>query len=340
MRAAVYTRYGPPEAVVEVRDAEKPVPGENEVVIAVEAAAVNPLDAVTEGRPWTLRIMTGLRRPKVTRLGVDVAGLVEAAGAEVTGVGPGERVFGWCVDDVSGAAVWVHSRGAFAEYACVPAAMVTAKPDNVTPAQAAAAPVAAVTALQGLRDRGGVQQGQTVLVNGAAGGVGTFAVQIAKWLGAQVTAVCSTANVDMVRSIGADHVIDYTLSDFTSSKHHYDVIIDCIGNHPLSACRRVLAARGTYVAVGGPSSRWVAGLLARPIAIMVLSPFVRQKLVTFVASPSPEDLATIRDLMAAGKVTPVIDRCYGLDEVSEAMRYQQAKHARGKVVIQTQSSQN
>jgi NADPH:quinone reductase-like Zn-dependent oxidoreductase len=203
----------------------------------------------------------------------------------------------------------------------------------VTFEQAASAPVVGFTALQGLRDKGQIQPGQKVLINGAAGGVGTFAVQIAKWFGADVTGVCSTRNVDMVRSIGADHVIDYTQEDFTESGQRYDLFFDCVVNHSLSACRRVLDPKGIYIIVGAPDSRWLIGLLARPITARVLSPFVRQKLVSCMARSNKQDLTILRDLMEAGKLTPVIDRRYSLSEVPEAIRYLEEGHARGKVVI-------
>jgi NADPH:quinone reductase-like Zn-dependent oxidoreductase len=334
MKAAVYTRYGPPE-VVRITDVAQPVPGDDEVLIAVRAASVNPLDGLTAGKPYSLRVMTGLRRPKAIRLGVDMAGVAAAAGRNVTQFQQGDQVFGLCLVNphAPGAAAWAHPQGAFAEYACAPESVLARKPGNVTFEQAAAAPVAAITALQGLRDAGRVQPGQKALINGAAGGVGTFAVQIAKCLGAEVTGVCSAPNVDLVRSIGADRVIDYTQESFTTGDRRYDIVFDCIGNHSLSACRRVLTHNGVYVGAGGPGSRWLLGLLARPIAILVVSRFVSQDLAVFLARPRHEDLTCIRDFMAAGTITPVIDRCYGLAEVSKAMRYQQAKHARGKVII-------
>jgi NADPH:quinone reductase-like Zn-dependent oxidoreductase len=334
MKAAVCTRYGPP-SVVTITDVAQPVPGGDEVLLAVRAASVNPLDGLTAGKPYSLRMMTGLRRPKATRLGVDVAGVVAAAGGNVTRFKAGDQVFGLCLASphAPGAAAWARSQGAFAEYACAPESVLASKPGNVSFEQAAAAPVAAITALQGLRDAGRVQPGQETLINGAAGGVGTFAVQIARCLGAKVTGVCSRRNADMVRSIGADRVIDYTLEDFTGGNRRYDVVFDCIGNHSLSACRRALTRNGVYVGVGGPGSRWLLGLVARPIAMLVLSRFVSQDLAVFLAKPRQEDLLCIRDLMAAGRITPVIDRCYSLAEVAEAMRYQQGRHARGKVVI-------
>ncbi len=335
MKAAVYTRYGPPDVVVQIADVEKPVPKDSEVLIKVRAASVNPLDGgLMKGRPYIARIMTGLRKPKITRLGVDVAGQVEAVGRNVTQFKPGDAVFGLCIryPQASGVKVWV-CQGAFAEYVCAPESALVMKPDSVTFEQAASAPVAAFTALQGLRDKGQIQPGQKVLINGAAGGVGTFAVQIAKSFGADVTGVCSTRNVDMVRSIGADRVIDYTQQDFTKSGQRYDLFFDCVGNHSLLACRRVLNPKGIYIMVGGPDIRWMIGLLARPINALVLSRFVTQKFRMFIARSSKEDLTIMGELMATGKVTPVIDKRYRLSEVPEAIRYLEEGHARGKVVI-------
>jgi NADPH:quinone reductase-like Zn-dependent oxidoreductase len=248
-----------------------------------------------------------------------VAGQVEAVGRNVTRFKPGDEVFGAC-------------RGAFAEYACTSESAVAMKPDNVTFEQAASVPIAAFTALQGLRDKGQIQPGQKVLINGAAGGVGTFAVQIAKSFGADVTGVCSTRNVDMVRSIGADRVIDYTRVDFTKSGQRYDLLFDCIGNHSLLACRRVLNPKGIYVAVGGPNGRWI-GPMALFFRALVLSRFVSQNLAAFIAKASKEDLVILRELVLAGKVTPVIDKRYRLSEVPEAIRYLEEGHARGKVAI-------
>ncbi len=320
MKAAVYTRYGPPD-VVQIKDVEKPLPKNNEVLIKVRAASVNPIDwHFMRGTPYIVRIMVGLRKPKITRLGADVAGQVEAVGRNVTQFKPDDEVFGVC-------------RGAFAEYVCTIEDKLALKPANISFEDAAAVPVAAFTALQGLRDKGKIQPGQKVLINGAAGGVGTFAVQIAKSFGAEVTGVCSTRNVAMVRSIGADRVIDYTQEDFTKGTQHYDLIFDSVGNHSLSACRRVLNPKGTYIAVGGPSSRWMIGPLARAITALVLSRFVSQNFVMFIARRSKEDLTIMRELMATGKVTPVIDKCYRLSEVPEAIRYLEEGHARGKVVI-------
>src|SRR6266852_1601787 len=321
MKAAVYTRYGPPNVVVQIADVEMHVPKDNEVLIQVRAASVNPLDwHFMRGTPYFVRIMTGLRKPKITRLGVDVAGQVEAVGGNITQFKPGDEVFGSC-------------RGAFAEYACTSESALVTKPNNVTFEQAASAPVAAFTALQGLRDKVQIRPGQKVLINGAAGGVGTFAVQIAKWFGADVTGVCSTRNVDMVRSIVADHVIDYTQEDFTKRGQRYDLIFDCVGNHSLSASRRVLNPKGTVVMVGERTGRGAIGILARLITALVVSRFTSQKLRTFLARPRQEDLVIMRDLMKTGKVRPVIDKCYSLSEVPAAIRYLEERHARGKVVI-------
>jgi NADPH:quinone reductase-like Zn-dependent oxidoreductase len=319
MKAVVYYNYGSPD-VLKCEEIEKPTAGDNEVLIKVRAASVNPFDwHFMRGTPYIVRIQAGLRKPKVTRLGVDVAGQVEAVGRNVTQFKPGDEVFGAC-------------RGAFAEYACTSESALVMKPDNVTFEQAASAPVAAFTALQGLRDKGQIQPGHKVLINGAAGGVGTFAVQIAKWFGADVTGVCSTRNVDMVRSIGADRVIDYTQEDFAKSGQRYDLFFDCVGNHSLLTCRRVLNPKGIYIVVGGPDGRWL-GPLARMLKTLVLSWFVSQNLVMLLARRSKEDLTIMHELMAAGKVTPVIDKRYRLSEVPEAIRYLEEGHARGKVVI-------
>ncbi len=274
-----------------------------------------------KGGPYIVRILLGLLGPKIKRPGRDVAGQVEAVGRNVTQFKPSDEVFGTC-------------RGALAEYVCTSESAVVMKPDNVTFEQAASVPVAALTALQSLRDKGQIQRGQKVLVNGAAGGVGTFAAQITKWFGANVTGVCSTRNVEMVRSIGADRVIDYTQEDFTRSGQRYDLIFDLVGNHSFSACRRVLNPKGLFIAAGvlglGGS---MTGLLAFSITGLVLSGFVSQKFVMFIARLSKEDLSIMGELMATGKVTPVIDRRYRLSEVPEAIRYLEEGHARGKIVI-------
>jgi NADPH:quinone reductase-like Zn-dependent oxidoreductase len=267
-----------------------------------------------------MRLMTGLRKPRFARLGADVAGQVDAVGKNVTGFQPGDEVFGAC-------------KGAFAEYVCAAEGAVVRKPTNVTFEQAAAVPVAAITALQGLRDKGRIQRGQKVLINGAAGGVGTFAVQIARVFGADVTGVCSTRNIDMVRSIGANHVVDYTQADFTKSGQRYDLIFDSVGNHSLSDCRRALTAEGTLLMVGGPDTgRWL-GPLMDILATVVVSRFVSQRLVPFLARLKKDDLIVLQELLEAGKVTPVIDRSYPLRDVAGAIRYLEEGHARGKVVI-------
>jgi NADPH:quinone reductase-like Zn-dependent oxidoreductase len=320
MKAIVYEHYGPPD-VLRCEEIERPVPGDDEVLIAVRAASVNPLDWHSlRGTPFIGRLQFGLSKPKSTRLGADVAGRVEAVGRNVKDLKPGDEVFGAC-------------RGAFAEYVCASESTLARKPENVTFEQAASAPVAGFTALQALRDKGRLQPGQTVLINGAGGGVGTFAVQIGKWLGADVTGVCSTRNVERVRSIGADWIIDYTQEDFTQSGQHYDLILDCVGNHPLTACRRVLNPRGICIIIGAPDGgRWI-GPLPRLLQALVMSRLGNQSVVLFLARRNPKDLIVLSDLMAAGTVTPVIDRCYKLDEASEAIRYLEEGHARGKVVI-------
>lgn len=328
MKAAVYSKYGPPD-VVQLREVEKPVPKDDEVLIKVRAASVNPLDWHTmRGTPYLARMMGGVRRPKDERLGVDVAGEVESVGRTVIHFKPGDQVFGMC-------------RGSFAEYACASesAAGMSAlavKTDHVTYPQAASMPVAGFTALQGLRDKGQIRPGQKVLINGAAGGVGTFAVQIAKWFGADVTGVCSTRNVNMVRSLGADRVIDYVQEDFTRSGIRYDLILDCVGNHSLSACRLVLKPKGICIVITGPDGRWL-GPVARMLKALAFSPWVGQSLVPFIAKPGKEDLLTLLEMMQAGGVRPVIERSYRLSEVAEALRYVEEGHVRGKVVITSES---
>ena len=319
MKAIVYCDYGSPD-VLKLEDIAKPTPADNQVLIKVRAAAANPLDwHYMRGTPYIMRAGSGLRKPKVTRLGVDVAGQVEAVGRNVTQFKPGDEVFG-------------TGRGAFAEYVLASENKVVLTPANLTFEQAAAVPVAALTALQGLRDKGKIQPGQKVLINGASGGVGTFAVQIAKSFGAHVTGVCSTRNVDLVRSIGADQVIDYTKEDFTQGEQRYDLILDMVGNHSLSAYRRVLKPKGKYIMVGGPSGRWFAPL-DRVVKAHVLSWFVSQEMRMMLAEINKEDLTILRDLMEAGKVTSVIDRRYGLSEVPEAIAYLETGRARGKVII-------
>jgi len=323
MKAAVHRCYGPPD-VLRVEDIEKPTPADNEVLVRVRAAAVNPLDwHYMRGKPYIMRMETGLGAPKNPRLGVDFAGTVEAIGKNVKRFKPGDEVFG-------------GKFGAFADYVSVAEDQAVAlKPVNLTFEQAGSVGIAAITALQALRDRGQIQSGQKVLINGASGGVGTFAVQIAKALGAEVTGVSSTRNVEMVRSIGADHVIDYTKEDYTQSGEHYDVILDNVANRSLLDNRRVLNAEGKYVLIGGggpDAGPWI-GVFAGPIKALVLSWFVSQDMGMFLADLNQEDLAVLRELMEAGKVTPVIDRRYKLSEIAEAIEYLEEGHARGKVVI-------
>ncbi len=338
MKAIVYFNYGSPDAL-QCTDIQKPAPTDHEVLIRVRAASVNPLDlGGLQPVPYIFRVLFGLEQPTADhpgRPGVDVAGEVDAVGRNVTQWEPGDHVFGVCITDpqASGTRVWIHRQGSFAEYVCAPESILAQKPDNVTFEQAASVPVAAFTALQGLRDKGKIQPGQKVLVNGASGGVGTFAVQIAKSFGAEVTGVCSTANVDVVRSIGADHVIDYTQQDFAEDGRRYDLILDCVGNHSISECRRVLNPKGRLVMVGDMTGRGAIGMLTRLVAALLLSPFVSQKLITFLARPNQNDLIILHDLIKAGKVKPVLDRCYLLDEAPQALRYLAEKHARGKVVI-------
>jgi NADPH:quinone reductase-like Zn-dependent oxidoreductase len=319
MKAIVVSNYGSPD-VLKCEEVEKPTAGADQVLIKVRAASVNPLDRMMRGKPYLIRLMTGLRKPKDTRLGRDVAGQVEAVGGNVTRFKPGDAVFGTC-------------HGAFAEYACASESKLAVKPDKVTFEQAASVPVAGLTALQGLRDKGQIRSGAKVLINGAAGGVGTFAVQIAKSFGAEVTAVCSTGKVDMVLFIGADRIIDYTREDFTKGEQRYDLIFDCAGTRSLSALKRLLNPKGVYVLVGAPAQgRWL-GPLARVLKTLVASWFVTEKLDLFLAQIRTEDLTLIGELIAAGKVTPVIGKRYQLSEVPEAIRYLEEGHARGKVVI-------
>ena len=321
MKSIVYREFGPPE-VLRLEDVEKPSPGDQDVLIRVRAASLNPYDwHFLRGTPYFMRIAAGLLRPKTPRLGVDAAGVVEAVGNNVTQFKPGDAVFGAC-------------RGAFAEYACTAEAMLAAKPENVSFEQAASLPIAGLTALQGLRDFGRLQAGQKVLINGAAGGVGTFAVQIAKGYGAEVDAVCSAKNAELVRSLGADRAIDYTQEDFTKSGRRYDVIFDCMGNHSLIACRRVLNPKGIHLIVGGPKSPLMFGFFVRMIASLLLSPFLSQKVMVVLAKLSKrEDLPLLAELVSTGKIKPVIDSRYPLAEVPDAMRYLEQGHARGKILI-------
>src|ERR1700733_12330386 len=324
MKAIVFHNYGSPD-VLKCEEIETPTAGDDEVLIKVRAAALNPYDwHFVRGMPYLIRIMAGLRKPKVTRLGFDVAGEVEAVGRKVTRFKPGDPVFGGCFG---------ARAGAFAEYACTSESALALKPHNVTFEQAAAVPMGALTALQGLRAKGHIKPGQKVLVNGAAGGVGSLAVQIAKSFGTEVTGVCSTRNVDLVRSIGADQVIDYTQQDFTKSGHCYELIFDAVGNRTLSAMRRILSSNGVLVMAGGEAGRGMISPVVRTIQAGVLSRSGSQKFVGLLARSSKEDLTIIHDLMATGKVTPVIDRRYKLNEVPEGIRYLEEGHARGKIVI-------
>ncbi|MDQ6765264.1 MAG: NAD(P)-dependent alcohol dehydrogenase [Verrucomicrobiota bacterium] len=323
MKAVVYTDYGSPN-VLAIREIKRPVPDDDQVLVKVRAASVNPLDwHFIEGTPYIMRLGVGLRKPKVPRLGVDFAGVVEAVGKNVTQFKVGDDVFG-------------GKTGAFAEYVCMRADRALAlKPTNISFEQAAAVPIAGLTALQGLRDKGHVGPGQRVLINGASGGVGTFAVQIAKSLGAEVTGVCSTRNLELVHSLGADHVIDYTKEDFTKGNERYDVILDNVGNQPLSGFRHTLKPKGICVMIGGggPNDGGLIGPMGRPVKALLMSPFVSQKMSMFMAELTGADLTAMADLMQSGKVTPVIDKTYPLSLIADAIRYLEAGHARGKVVV-------
>jgi len=322
MKAITHCEYGGPE-VLKIEEIEKPVPNDNQVLVKVRANSVNPLDLTIRG-PLLLRPLFGLRKPKDTRLGVDYSGTVEAVGKNVTTFKPGDEVFG-------------GKNGAIAEYVSVLAdRAVVLKPANMTFEQAASVPVAAITALQGLRDKGKIQAGQKVLINGASGGVGTFAVQIAKSFGTEVTGVCSTRNVDLVRSIGADHVIDYTKEDFTKGDQHYDLIFDLIGNHSFSERRRILNPNGICVMAGVGGAGWHDGMgmrLAGELNGYLRSRFVSQKFITYIAEFNKKDMMVLADLMQSGKMTPVIDKTFKLSDTPDALRYLEQGHARGKVVI-------
>ena len=326
MKAIVHCEYGSPDVLTLV-DVEKPTPADNQVLVRVRAASVNPLDLTIRG-PWLIRPILGMRKPKDTRLGVDYAGTVETVGKNVTKFKPGDEVFG-------------GRNGALAEYVCVLAdRAVVLKPPNITFEQAASVPVAAITALQGLRDKGRIQAGQKVLINGASGGVGTFAVQIAKSFGTEVTGVCSTRNVDLVRSIGADHVIDYTKEDFTKTDQRYDLIFDLVGNHSFSERRRILNPNGICVMAGIGGAGWHDGFATRlfgELNAYVGSRFVSQKFIAYIAQFNKKDMLVLADLMRDGKMTPVIDKTYKLNETRDALQYLETGHARGKVVIKVTS---
>ena len=321
MRAVIRTSFGSPD-VLEIQEIEKPVPADDELLVRVHAASVNPADWYgMTGTPYVGRVGMGLRKPKSERLGVDFAGTVEAVGKDVTQFRPGDEVFG-------------GRNGAFAEYVCVREdRAVVSKPANVTFEEAAAVPIAAITALQGLRDKGGLQPGQKVLINGASGGVGTFAVQIAKALGAEVTGVCSTRNVDLVRSLGADHVIDYTHEDFTRSDQRYDLMLDVAGSRSWSECKRVLNPQATLVIVGAPKGNPLLGPLGHIVKVRLAAVRSSRKVVFFVAKFNKPDMDVLRELMESGKMTPIVDRTYELSEAADAFRYLGEGHAQGKIVI-------
>lgn len=320
MRAVVQHRYGPPD-VLGLADVALPAPGPRDVLVRVEAASVHPGDYfVVTGTPYIVRLAFGLRRPRHGIPGRDLAGVVVAAGADVADVRVGERVFGWSAE------------GALAEFARVPARTLAPTPDDLTAEQAAAVPTSAVTALQALRDVGRVRAGQRVLITGASGGVGTFAVQIAKALGAEVTAVCSARNADLVRSLGADHVVDYATTDFTRTGERYDVILDTVEATSLTAVRRALATAGTLVPISGRGGRWI-GPLGRVVRTRLLSAFTRQRLRPFTSVGRRADLLALAELLGNGQISPVIDRSFALADAADALRFVGAGHTQGKVVI-------
>ena len=321
MKAIIYRCYGSPE-VLELADVEIPKPDETDVLVRVKAASVNPLDwHYMRGSPYFMRLGTGIGAPDDIRLGVDFAGVVEAVGTGVTKFTPGDEVFG-------------SRTGAFAEYVIVPEdRAIVRKPPELSFDQAAAMPVAALTALQALRDKGELKPGQKVLINGASGGVGTFAVQIARAMGAEVHGVCSTRNVELVKSLGADRVWDYKTEDYTQGDERYDLIVDMVSNHSLSKNRGVLTPEGRLVVVGGPSGDWITPL-KRPLGAMILAPFVDQEIIVLLARLSQDDLADLAAMAASGAVTPVIDRRYSLQEVPAAIRYSEEGRARGKILIE------
>lgn len=320
VKAWVHHRYGPPMRVVEMEESDLPEVGDDQVLIRVSASSVNPADwHGISGTPYLVRLMSGLTRPKRPRIGSDIAGTIEAVGEDVTAFRPGDEVLG-------------SASGAFAEYVANSGRALVRKPDNVTFEQAGSVGVAGLTALQGLRDHGQIQSGQKVLINGASGGVGTFAVQIAKALGAEVTAVCGTRNVEMVRSIGADRVIDYTKDDFADLEGEFDVFFDAVGNRPFTTSRGVLKPGGIHVMVSGPKNR-VLGPIRRLLAAKLSSLFVSQRVAWFVATNDAGDLGALAGLMESGQVRSVIDRRYGLEDLSEALAYLGEGHANGKVAI-------
>jgi NADPH:quinone reductase-like Zn-dependent oxidoreductase len=319
MKAILAREYGEPGRL-RLENVEAPVPKEDEVLIRVRAAGLNALDYyLFAGSFALLRPLTGMKRPKEPRVGVDVAGVVEDVGANVTSFKKNDEVFG-------------VGKGSLAEFVCTPASKIVVKSPAVSFEEAAALPVAAITALQGLRDKAQLQPGQKVLINGASGGIGTYAIQIAKWMGADVTAVCSTKNIDLVRSLGANSVVDYTKADFTKSSERYDVLADIIGNRSLSDCRRVMTRKGTFLNIGVRDSR---RLIPRLAGIFFSAPFVSQNLGFFIARITTDDLKVLNDLLASKRMTSVIDRTYPLVEAGEALSYLKLGHARGKVVVTT-----
>lgn len=318
MKAVVYHRYGSPN-VLELAEIDKPIPTADEVLVRVHASSVNPLEWYSMIGLGVARLQGGLMRPKNPRLGTDFAGVVEAVGANVIHVKPGDEVYG-------------GRTGAYAEYIAARNAVVR-KPTNISFEEAAVTPTAGITALQGLRDQGGLKSGQHVLINGASGGVGVFAVQIAKALGAKVTAVCSTHNVDQTRALGADHVIDYTRENFTQGKARFDLLLDMIGGRSWSECQRVLKPDATYVIVGAKASSRVFGPLLNVIRLRLAALGASQKMKFFIAQFNRPDLETLTELIEAGKVKPVIDRSYPLEEIAVAMAYQGEGHARAKIAV-------
>jgi NADPH:quinone reductase-like Zn-dependent oxidoreductase len=319
MKAIVYERYGPPD-VLELREVEKPAIEDHQVLVRVHASSVNPVEWYSVTGLHVARLSNGLRKPKSPSVGGDLAGVIEAVGSDVKELQPGDEVFGTSV-------------GSWAEYAPTRELRLARKPTNVSFEDAAAVPVAALTALQALRDKGRVQAGQKVLINGASGGVGTFAVQLAKFFGAEVTGVCSTRNVDLVRSLGADDVVDYTREDFTQSAERYDLMLDIAGSRRFSEFRRVLTPKAIVVVVGAPMSTRGLGPLSHIIGTRLSAVGRSQKAVLFMADIKTEDLAFMGELLAAGTVKPVIDRRYELSDAAEALRYLGGHHARGKVLI-------
>jgi NADPH:quinone reductase-like Zn-dependent oxidoreductase len=319
MKAIVHSRYGPPDAL-ELKDIDTPVVTDDAVLVQVQAAAVGKGDWLTvQGLPYIARMRYGLPRPKHPVPGFDVAGHIEAVGTNVAQLRPGDAVFGWC-------------DGSFAEYAAVPERQLARKPANLTFEQAAAVPISGFAALQALRDTGGVKPGQTVVIIGASGGVGSFAVQLAKAFGAEVTGVSSTNSLEMVRSIGADHVVDYTQQDFTRTGQRYDLILEMAGNRALADLRRALTPKGTLVLVGGSGGRWFMGT-GRTVRAVLVSPLVGQRLRSFFSKPRGADLVVLQELIEAGKLTPVIDRTFPLNETPEAIRHVGERSIQGKTVI-------